>query len=604
MPSLISGIFAGTSSSSRCGCCLSAPAFRLRVVVGVHPRDLGRQLDRDSPISKPTLSPEPNGDPMKVTPAFALASSTCPPTSRSPAPPRDPNGNGARSSWVRVARRMRGGRSASAYFGGALTGTPLRHRDRRVGAARGRPRTLHQVEKHPRQMEERGRRLGRAGAGSTIWRSRRLDVAQLWDIRGKDLNQPLWRLLGGGRDKVSTYALGRADPANCRSTASSRPPRRAALGQGLEGDEDPARTPRRGRPRRSRSSAWSKIREAIGPDIKLMCDINQRWRPEQAMDIGRRVEDAGVGLFWLEDDPRTADDYAGLARIAPTTCLPTPVIAGGGIRPGHRAVPPHDGERAPSTYPDGPTSSASSAASPNGSKVAGMAEAFNLPVVSHLIPEVHVHLIGATPNDFLTVEYMPWLGHYVRRRCRDAAGRRAGDADQTRPQPRIRPRDARALRGLRLPVVRGAQRHGNLGRKCAPGTRLPRPRNDQYPMKIASLETDIVLLSPMTSRSPGFPRTRTPKNPIVTLRLSTDDGIRGARRRLFRRRDHQDAAPRDRRARRADRSATTRSGLEGIAAKLRAAAWLGRSGRDCRRWRCRRSMSRCGTSRAKRSASR
>src|ERR671923_94968 len=41
-------------------------------------------------------------------------------------------------------------------------------------------------------------------------------------------------------------------------------------------------------------------------------------------------------------------------------------------------------------------------------KVAGMAEAFNLPVVSHLIPEGHVHLISAIPNG-LTVEYMPWL---------------------------------------------------------------------------------------------------------------------------------------------------------------------------------------------------
>jgi L-alanine-DL-glutamate epimerase-like enolase superfamily enzyme len=40
-------------------------------------------------------------------------------------------------------------------------------------------------------------------------------------------------------------------------------------------------------------------------------------------------------------------------------------------------------------------------------KVAGMAEAFNLPVVSHLVPEIHVHLIAAIPNG-LTVEYMPW----------------------------------------------------------------------------------------------------------------------------------------------------------------------------------------------------
>ena len=36
-----------------------------------------------------------------------------------------------------------------------------------------------------------------------------------------------------------------------------------------------------------------------------------------------------------------------------------------------------------------------------------MAEAFNLPVVSHLVPEIHVHLIAAIPNG-LTVEYMPW----------------------------------------------------------------------------------------------------------------------------------------------------------------------------------------------------
>ena len=65
------------------------------------------------------------------------------------------------------------------------------------------------------------------------------------------------------------------------------------------------------------------VREAIGPDIKLMCDINQRWRPEQAIDIGSRVED--VGLFWLED-VTTADDYQGLAGV--TAALKTPIAGG------------------------------------------------------------------------------------------------------------------------------------------------------------------------------------------------------------------------------------------------------------------------------------
>jgi L-alanine-DL-glutamate epimerase-like enolase superfamily enzyme len=40
-------------------------------------------------------------------------------------------------------------------------------------------------------------------------------------------------------------------------------------------------------------------------------------------------------------------------------------------------------------------------------KIAHMAEAFNLPVVSHLAPELQVHTVAAVPNG-LTVEYMPW----------------------------------------------------------------------------------------------------------------------------------------------------------------------------------------------------
>jgi L-alanine-DL-glutamate epimerase-like enolase superfamily enzyme len=40
-------------------------------------------------------------------------------------------------------------------------------------------------------------------------------------------------------------------------------------------------------------------------------------------------------------------------------------------------------------------------------KIAGMAEAFNLPIVSHLMPEINLHMVAAAPNG-LTVEYMPW----------------------------------------------------------------------------------------------------------------------------------------------------------------------------------------------------
>jgi L-alanine-DL-glutamate epimerase-like enolase superfamily enzyme len=222
-----------------------------------------------------------------------------------------------------------------------------------------------------------------------------IDVA-LWDIKGKALEQPLWKLLGGHRDKVPTYASGslRRGLTDAQAQQAARILvqkgfREMKTQMALPGNPTPADEVRRVRV----------VREAIGPDIKLMCDVNQRWRPEQAIDIGSRVED--VGLFWLED-VTTADDYQGLARV--TAALKTP-IAGGeyvyGIAPFRQMIVNHSVDivmvdicRAGGVTP--------------WMKIAGMAEAFNLPVVSHVMPEILCHVIAACPNG-LTVEYMPWM---------------------------------------------------------------------------------------------------------------------------------------------------------------------------------------------------
>jgi len=220
-----------------------------------------------------------------------------------------------------------------------------------------------------------------------------IDIA-LWDIKGKVLEQPLWKLLGGHRDRVPTYASG----ALRRGLTDDQAQRaaRTLIDKGftemktqmaLPGNPTPADEIRRIRV----------VREAIGPDIKLMCDINQRWRPEQAIDIGHRAED--VGLFWLED-VTAHDDYQGLARV--TAALKTP-IAGGeyawGIKPFRQMLEARSVDivmvdilRAGGVTP--------------WMKIAGMAEAFNLPIVSHVMPEILVHLVAACPNG-LTVEYMP-----------------------------------------------------------------------------------------------------------------------------------------------------------------------------------------------------
>jgi len=221
-----------------------------------------------------------------------------------------------------------------------------------------------------------------------------IDMA-LWDIKGKFLDQSLSAMLGGLRDRVPTYASGalvRAYPLDHLEKAA-----RTLVEKGFNQMKTQLALPGETTPAREAEHA-RRIRAAVGPDIDLMCDINQRWSVHQAMDIGKRVEE--VNFYWLED-VTVHDDYTGLARVA--DALITPLAAGEclyGITPFRHMIEAHSVDIVMiDLIRVGGIS--------NWMKVAAMAEAFNLPVVSHLLPEIHVHLVAAAPNG-LTVEYMPW----------------------------------------------------------------------------------------------------------------------------------------------------------------------------------------------------
>ena len=274
------------------------------------------------------------------------------------------------------------------FFGGPLTGA-LREAVDALGAL--------VIGENPLRVEAIVAKLRQAASGAgpsgifTLALSA-IDMA-LWDIKGKVLNQPLCTLLGGYRDRAPTYASGalmRPHPVDYLSEAG---PRLVEMGfkqmkMQLGAEPTVGREVERVRV----------MRNGIGDDIDLMCDINQLWDVNQAIEIGRRVEP--YHLFWLEDVV-AHDDYQGLARVA--DALTTPIAAGEyhyGIRPFRHMLEARSIDLAmiDLVRVGGIT---------QWMKVAGMAEAFNIPVVSHLIPEIHVHLIAAIPNG-LTVEYMPW----------------------------------------------------------------------------------------------------------------------------------------------------------------------------------------------------
>lgn len=221
-----------------------------------------------------------------------------------------------------------------------------------------------------------------------------IDIA-LWDIKGKACNLSLSRLLGGYRERVPTYASGALPREFSLEQVVKAAPllvergfRQMKMQLGLPGNTTATREVERAR----------LIRESIGDDIDLMCDINQIWDVRQAISIGRQVEQ--YHLFWLEDAV-AHDDYPGMAKVA--SALDTPLAAGEYV---YGSVPFRHMLEAGSVdivmidvlRAGGIT---------QWLKIAGMAQAFNLPVVSHLVPELQVHLISAIPNG-LTVEYMPW----------------------------------------------------------------------------------------------------------------------------------------------------------------------------------------------------
>jgi L-talarate/galactarate dehydratase len=237
------------------------------------------------------------------------------------------------------------------------------------------------------------RAAGSSGPGGLFTLALSAIDTACWDLKGKAVGQSVCALLGGLRDRVMTYASGallRAHPVKYLAEAGPR-----LIGMGFRqmkmqcGSE----------PTVAASVERVRVmREGIGADVDLMCDINQLWSVNHAIEVGRRIEP--YHLYWLED-PVAHDDYAGLARVA--DALTTPIAAGEyhyGIVPFRHMLEARsiDVVMIDLLRVGGIT---------QWMKVAGMAEAFNVPVVSHLVPEIHVHLVAAIPNG-LTVEYMPW----------------------------------------------------------------------------------------------------------------------------------------------------------------------------------------------------
>ena len=65
------------------------------------------------------------------------------------------------------------------------------------------------------------------------------------------------------------------------------------------------------------------MREAVGPDVEIMIDVNMGWSADTAIQAGRYFDDLDV--YWLEE-PVVCEDFEGYRRIA--AALKTRVVGG------------------------------------------------------------------------------------------------------------------------------------------------------------------------------------------------------------------------------------------------------------------------------------
>ena len=123
----------------------------------------------------------------------------------------------------------------------------------------------------------------------------------LWDLKGKALDQPVARLLGGiQRDTFRCYATGLKtdDPAAGAREAVTAGYGAIKIRIGFDEDTD--------------ISMARSVREAIGPDIALLIDANQAYDRRRAKRMIGALRD--LDPYWIEE-PVLADDFAGMRDL-------------------------------------------------------------------------------------------------------------------------------------------------------------------------------------------------------------------------------------------------------------------------------------------------
>jgi L-alanine-DL-glutamate epimerase-like enolase superfamily enzyme len=151
---------------------------------------------------------------------------------------------------------------------------------------------------------------GRRGIG--IHAMSGIDLA-LWDIKGKALGLPVWKLLGGGfHKKLRCYASSLFGPTPKETYDLARRFRDRGF-QAVKFGWDPM-----GRDAKTDIDLVRQGRKGLGDDGDLLIDAGLVWDAKTALQRARAFEE--FNIFWLEE-PLRPDDYEGYRKLSEATSI-------------------------------------------------------------------------------------------------------------------------------------------------------------------------------------------------------------------------------------------------------------------------------------------
>lgn len=143
-----------------------------------------------------------------------------------------------------------------------------------------------------------------------------------WDIVGKSLNRPVYKLLGGAvRDHIKAYANGWYTVERTPEDFAAAAKRAVAKGyRALKFDPFGAGYYELERAEKLRSIALVEaVRDAVGPDVEILVEMHGRFNPATAIEIARELE--RFEPSWVEE-PVPPDNLAALKKASEKINIP------------------------------------------------------------------------------------------------------------------------------------------------------------------------------------------------------------------------------------------------------------------------------------------